>query len=105
MWCGCWERWGDKREPGRARQAAAGQRTSPASADDIAVKGDGCHFRSRYDPWVTFAQCMRQNGFPKFPDPKVSSHTVNLQVSPDEMHSAACQTAEKACRGIMPAGK
>lgn len=54
---------------------------------------------------LRFAACMRSHGLPDFPDPTVNSQGVSIRgpagVGPD---SPVFQSAQQACRKLMPGG-
>jgi hypothetical protein len=54
-----------------------------------------------------YSECMRAHGMPDFPDPKVtnlggSHHGVVIAIRPSAGSAPQFQTAQKACRGILP---
>lgn len=51
---------------------------------------------------LKYAQCMRSHGLPSFPDPS-SNGSFSFSGSPKAM--AGFQTADQACRKLLPAGK
>jgi hypothetical protein len=55
------------------------------------------------DAAVAFAQCMRENGVPNFPDPEngVFQATDESGIDPD---SPEFKQAQQACRNLLPAG-
>lgn len=51
---------------------------------------------------LSFAQCMRDNGVPDFPDPQFTERGVRVQVmKPKGVDSAAFETARKACSHLL----
>ena len=53
---------------------------------------------------VRFADCMRSHGVPNFPDPTTSPHAFKQALDPSTAHSPAFQSAETACRHLLPRG-
>ncbi len=53
------------------------------------------------DPGIKFADCMRANGVPSFPDPSGGGGGVQIPNSIDA-NSPAFQRAQKACGGLIP---
>lgn len=51
---------------------------------------------------LEFAQCMRAHGVPNFPDPSADG-SFSFSGNPKQM--AGFQTAQQACRKVLPAGK
>jgi hypothetical protein len=54
---------------------------------------------------VQYAQCMRKNGVPSFPDPV--NGQLHIQVTkggPMDPHNATFQSAQQACKSLQPAG-
>ena len=53
-----------------------------------------------------FSRCMRAHGVPNFPDPVVSGQDgqqkIAVRVTPSETSSPQFNSAQSACRGIMP---
>jgi hypothetical protein len=53
-----------------------------------------------------FSRCMRAHGVPSFPDPVVSGQDgeqkIAVRVTPSETSSPRFESAQSACRGIMP---
>ena len=55
--------------------------------------------------WLKIAQCMRANGVPNYPDPKVSGRSiVILSGSGINVNSPQFQAAEHACKSVIPPG-
>ncbi len=53
---------------------------------------------------LAFAQCMRSHGVPNFPDPKVGSNGVAIQINRSsgiDPNSPTFQAAQTACQPIM----
>jgi hypothetical protein len=84
--------------------AGCGGSKSPTST----TGGSGPSFASITADAYKFSQCMRTHGVPGFPDPKIinngHSQGVGIRVTPAETKTPAFSGAQKACRGIMPAG-
>jgi hypothetical protein len=54
---------------------------------------------------LKFVACMRAHGLPAFPDPKVDSRGIELQVPQGVTpNSAALKNAQQACRNLIPGG-
>ncbi len=56
-----------------------------------------------------YSRCMRQHGVPNFPDPKVSSsgaqHSIAIGITPGVSGSPSFNSAQQACRGVLPGPK
>ena len=52
---------------------------------------------------LAFAQCMRNNGVPDFPDPDPNGRFRGL--SHDQQDNPAFRTAQQACRDLAPGGE
>ncbi|MCR4268557.1 hypothetical protein [Nitratireductor sp. ZSWI3] len=63
---------------------------SPADARDV-------------EKAVVYAQCMRANGFPDFPDPDAGGRIL-LRQRLDDRSAPALRTAHKACNDLAPEG-
>jgi hypothetical protein len=50
---------------------------------------------------VKFARCIRSHGVSDFPDPSSSGQ---LTIPPDDRNTPAFESAQKACRSLMPGG-
>jgi len=54
---------------------------------------------------VKYAQCMRANGVPNFPDPREDNGRVEMLIgSVVNPGSAQVQKAMQACRSLLPGG-
>ena len=54
---------------------------------------------------LKFVACMRAHGLPTFPDPKVSSGGIEIQLPSSIMpNSAVFKNAQQACRNLIPGG-
>jgi hypothetical protein len=51
---------------------------------------------------VKFAQCMRSHGVTTFRDP--TAHGLKISITPGHATSSALQSAETACRHLLPSG-
>jgi hypothetical protein len=62
--------------------------------------------RQTVNKLLKLVQCMRTHGWPNFPDPKVSggSITLGLANAGIDFNSPQFQTAERACKSLIPAG-
>jgi hypothetical protein len=69
--------------------ATAGAGASPSAA-------------STYAKEVAYAQCMRSHGVPSYPDPD-SNGQFDLNGATINIHSAAYQSAQNACKSLQPA--
>lgn len=67
--------------------------SSPTS--DTAIRTGG---------WVAFAGCMRTNGVTSYPDPDSSGRPPKRSLQQLGVSSARFQTAERACRHLLPGG-
>jgi len=54
---------------------------------------------------LKFAECMRHNGVPNFPDPKFSGNGVQTSLKGINPTSPQFQAAAKACQSVSPLGK
>jgi len=54
---------------------------------------------------LKFAECMRHNGVPNFPDPKFSGNSVQTSLKGINPGSPQFQAAAKACQSDSPLGK
>jgi hypothetical protein len=86
--------------------ACGGSSGGSSTASNQAVGGGGSDASHAAAPnrLVRFAQCMRANGVPNFPDP-VNGHLM-LQAGPGNLNpsSPAFQTASQACKSLAPSG-
>ncbi len=53
---------------------------------------------------VSFSRCMRSHGVPDFPDPD-SPQRFKAALDPSSSHAPAFQSAETACRHLLPASR
>jgi hypothetical protein len=54
---------------------------------------------------LKFVACMRTHGLPAFPDPKVDSRGIELQIPQGvALNSAVLKNAQQACRNLSPGG-
>lgn len=54
---------------------------------------------------LKFVACMRAHGLPTFPDPKVGSRGIEVQVPRGvAQNSAVLKNAQQACRNLIPGG-
>jgi hypothetical protein len=53
---------------------------------------------------VSFSRCMRSHGAPDFPDPD-SPQRFKAALDPSSSHAPAFQSAETACRHLLPASR
>jgi hypothetical protein len=55
------------------------------------------------DRALAFAQCVRENGYPEFPDPDPQGGGMRVMMSGGQS-AARFRAAQEACRDLMPAG-
>jgi hypothetical protein len=86
----------------------AGALLTACSSDDPAgdaAAGDASSEDTGFDRALAYAQCMRDNGVPDFPDPERSGGGVRITpgggVDPDSSEFVA---AQEACRDLAPQG-
>jgi hypothetical protein len=81
-------------------RSSGGTSTAPAGNTGTASTGGDTELTAR-DTAVKFAECMRENGYPDFPDPKASGEfpTFGISVSP-----AVWIKALGACKELQPPG-
>ncbi|HWE32265.1 MAG TPA: hypothetical protein VG410_02200 [Solirubrobacteraceae bacterium] len=76
-----------------------------AAAAVVLLAGCGSSAKPRHgaglDPGIKFADCMRANGVPSFPDPSGGGGGVQIPNSVDT-NAPAFQRARKACGGLLP---
>jgi hypothetical protein len=79
---------------------SSGSGTSTAASASSAATGRSSTATPR-EKAVKFAECMRENGYPDFPDPKASGEfpTFGISVSP-----AVWTKALRACKELQPPG-
>ncbi|WP_146059073.1 hypothetical protein [Actinomadura rubteroloni] len=53
---------------------------------------------------MAFAQCMRHNGVPNFPEPKGDAPIAVRATDRIDVRSAAFRKAQKACSPLLPGG-
>jgi hypothetical protein len=75
--------------------AACGSSSSDEAAPETAPAG-------RQDQALAFAQCMRKNGVPDFPDPDPSGRFSGAGHEEDD---PAVRAAQEACRDLAPGGE
>ncbi|MFJ4791176.1 hypothetical protein [Streptomyces sp. NPDC088794] len=59
---------------------------------------------SPFEKALDYAQCMRSNGVPSFPDPQQDTGGVRISPGDVDPNSSEYQKAEEACRDKMPQG-
>jgi hypothetical protein len=84
---------GPKKHDGIA--SAGGHATATASASSGL---------SDQDKALKYAQCMRENGVPNFPDPKINDGGGLNITLPDGTDKAKADAATKACQQYLPGG-
>src|SRR5271166_172894 len=86
--------------------ACGGSSGGSSTASNQAVGGGGSDASqaAASNQLVRFAQCMRANGVPNFPDP-VNGHLL-LKAGPGNLNpsSPAFQSASQACKSLAPSG-
>jgi hypothetical protein len=85
---------------GAALLAAGCSSSSPSSGAGNNGAGNN-NGETRYQQAVAYAKCVRQHGFPSFPDPTSNGafpNNGNL-----DLNSPQLQTAENACKNLEPA--
>lgn len=83
-----------------------------SSASSTGLNGSDNPAPTAHTKWVTFAGCMRSHGLPTFPDPKSHGSGLHLNttggtviVDGEHLDPTAFQTALRACRSLLPAGR
>jgi hypothetical protein len=92
--------------------AVAGCGSGGSSDDEIAsATGGGASPTASASPGGTdpdqsrkFAQCMRDNGIPDFPDPDANGQIPRDSFDRESMDTGAWQKAFQACRSVAPNG-
>ena len=62
---------------------------------------------SKRDALVAFSACMRKNGVPNFPDPKVSGRGMSLSFGSEngiDPNAPQFKTAQRTCQKLLPNG-
>lgn len=80
--------------------ATVGGQRSGASSATGSAKNDRL---SPQEMGVKFAQCMRENGVPDFPDPQINNGTMGLLL-PDSVDKQKAEAAQKKCKQYLPNG-
>ncbi len=68
-----------------------------------AVSQPSVGFNDQVDQLVEFAQCIRENGYPDFPDPNPDGR-FQVMVRMDQANATRFEAAQQACRDMMPSG-
>jgi hypothetical protein len=76
--------------------ASAGGTATPSSSASAASGNDS-------DRFLQYAQCIRENGVPEFPDPQVDGGAVRMQMPPG-LDQEKVQAAQAKCRQYLPNG-
>jgi len=76
--------------------ASAGGTATPSSSASAASGNDS-------DGFLRYAQCVRDNGVPEFPDPEVDGGKVHLQLPPG-LDREKVEAAQAKCRQYLPNG-
>jgi hypothetical protein len=74
-------------------ETASSRSASPAETNPVRARN------------LAFAECLRQNGVPKFPDP---ARDGALRISPDDgidVNGQAYKTAQDHCKALAPTGR
>jgi hypothetical protein len=85
--------------------AAAGLFAAGCGGSDESGSGGGSEASAASDPDVAYAECMRENGVPEFPDPV--NGQLQLQATPGsglDPDSPEFKRAQEACQDLAPAG-
>jgi hypothetical protein len=85
--------------------AAAGLVAAGCGGSDESGGGGGSEASADSDPAVAYAECMRENGVPEFPDPV--NGQLQLQATPGgglDPESPEFKRAQEACQDLAPAG-
>jgi hypothetical protein len=85
--------------------AAAGLFAAGCGGSDESGGGGGSAASADSDPAVAYAECMRENGVPEFPDPV--NGQLQLQATPGsglDPDSPEFKRAQEACQDLAPAG-
>ncbi|MDX6361949.1 MAG: hypothetical protein QOC85_952 [Streptomyces sp.] len=78
--------------------------TKTAASNDVGSKPSTSP-TSPFEKALDYAQCMRSNGVPSFPDPQQDSGGVRISPGDVDPNSAEYQKAAEACRDKMPQGQ
>lgn len=70
----------------------------------VAACGTQARNASHTDSWVAFSGCMRSNGVSRYPDPDSSGRPPKKSVQALGVSSSRFQSAEAACRHLLPNG-
>jgi hypothetical protein len=85
--------------------AAAALVAAGCGGSDESGGGGGSEASADSDPAVAYAECMRENGVPEFPDPVDGQ--LQLQATPGsglDPDSPEFKRAQEACQDLAPAG-
>jgi hypothetical protein len=85
--------------------AAAGLVAAGCGGSDESGGGGGSGAGAASDPAVAYAECMRENGVPEFPDPVDGQ--LQLRATPGgglDPDSPAFKRAQEACQDLAPSG-
>jgi hypothetical protein len=84
--------------------AACGS-NSPSTSSASSSGRHTTHAAQVLSSLIGFAHCMRSHGAPSLPDPRTSPRGFKFAISPESAHSPAFQSAETACRQLLPVGR
>jgi hypothetical protein len=94
------------RPPAVAAVLVAGLLAAGCGGGSEEISGGGVSQASAgSDPGVAYAECMRENGVPEFPDPVDGK--LRLRITPDsgiDPNSPEWEEAQQACQDLAPAG-
>jgi hypothetical protein len=89
--------------PGGIDADPATMEAAQQACQDLAPEGAGRANPQMQDQVFAFAECMRENGVPDFPDPDVSGGAVRMMLPRSiDPQSPQFQEAQQACQGEMP---
>lgn len=72
------------------------------AATDVDTSSESAGSGSAFDQALAFAECMRAEGVPDFPDPEQADGGIQMGAGNVDTNSAAFQTAMNACRDKAP---
>ena len=78
--------------------------SAPSTGSSGAGSDPSSSANARFQDAVKFSQCMRQHGVPTFPDPGPGGDLQIGQASGIVKGSPALQSAQQACRSLLPNG-
>jgi hypothetical protein len=78
--------------------ATAGKSGDPGTSSAPAGGGN------EHDDALKYAKCMRENGVPNFPDPKIGENGEASLDLPEGADPAKAEAADKTCKKLLPNG-